>query len=101
MRCPTTDEPGDSLGANRKEITMNTTLKTIALLAALSTPVAVVAQQDDPAGTNSAPMMQGDEGGMMKMMAEMGPMMEACTEMMNAKTEKMQNGAPTEGQSKG
>ena len=85
---------------------MNTTLKTIALLAALSTPVAVVAQQDDQAGTDSGQMMQGGEmqggeGGMMGMMAEMGPMMEACTEMMNAKTEKMQNGAPAEGQSKG
>lgn len=85
---------------------MNTTLKTIALLAALSTPVAVVAQQDDQAGTDSGQMMQGGEmqggeGGMMGMMAEMGPMMEACTEMMSAKTEKMQNGAPAEGQSKG
>ena len=86
---------------------MNTTLKTFAILAALSTPAAVVAQQDDGAGTDSGQMMQdggmmqGGESGMMGMMEEMGPMMEACTEMMNAMTEKMQNGAPVEGQSEG
>lgn len=86
---------------------MNTTLKTFAILAALSAPVAVFAQQEDGAGTGSGQMMQdggmmqGGESGMMGMMAEMGPMMEACTEMMNAMTEKMQDGAPVEGQSEG
>ncbi|RUS63592.1 hypothetical protein EGN72_03300 [Pseudorhodobacter sp. E13] len=34
-------------------------------------------------------MMDGDMMGMMKMMAEMKPMMEACTEMMASMTEKM------------
>lgn len=34
-------------------------------------------------------MMNGDMMGMMKMMGEMKPMMEACTEMMASMTEKM------------
>ena len=37
--------------------------------------------------------MKGMEGmeSMMEMMQKMGPMMEACTEMMQAKTDQMQN----------
>ncbi len=37
-------------------------------------------------------MMDDDMMGMMKMMAEMKPMMEACTEMMASMTEKMDGG---------
>jgi hypothetical protein len=43
-------------------------------------------------GAMQGEMMDGDMMGMMKMMAEMKPMMEACTEMMASMTEKMEGG---------
>ncbi len=43
-------------------------------------------------GAMQAGMMDGDMMGMMKMTAEMKPMMEACTEMMATMTEKMDGG---------
>lgn len=43
-------------------------------------------------GAMQGGMMDGDMMGMMKMMAEMKPMMEACTEMMASMTENMDGG---------
>ncbi len=43
-------------------------------------------------GSMQGGMMDGDMMGMMKMMAEMKPMMEACNEMMASMNEKMDGG---------
>ena len=55
-----------------------------------TTPETEEMMQND--GTMQGGMMDGDMMGMMKMMAEMKPMMETCTEMMAAMTEKMDSG---------
>jgi len=55
-----------------------------------TTPETGEMMQND--GAMQGGMMDGDMMGMMKMMAEMKPMMEACTEMMASMTEKMDGG---------
>ena len=81
---------------------MKKTLSTLAILIALAAPFAVSAQdqgengsgQMTQEGLGQGGMMQGDMPGMMGMMSEMGPMMEACTEMMAAMTEDMNQTDP-------
>ena len=63
--------------------TKTTGLVVATLLAGLAAAPMALAQADE----SEAPMMEGDMQGMMemmRMMAQMGPMMEACTEMMQA-----------------
>ena len=83
---------------------MKKTLPTLAILAALAVPFAVSAQDQDESGSGHMMqdgdmgrmggmqgMMQGDMAGTMTTKAEMGPMMEACAEMMAAMTGHMQS----------
>lgn len=80
---------------------MKTTLGTLAILTALAAPLAVSAQDQDEPGSGHM-MQEGEMGkmggmhGMMQgdmegMMSQMAPMMEACTEMVAAMSEHMEN----------
>jgi len=81
---------------------MRKTLTTFVVATVLTTSAFAVSAQDQ-AMPETGEMMQNEEAmqggmmdddmmGMMKMMAEMKPMMEACTEMMASMTEKMDGG---------
>jgi len=81
---------------------MRKTLTTFVVATVLTTSAFAVSAQDQ-AMPETGEMMQNESAmqggmmdddmmGMMKMMAEMKPMMEACTEMMASMTEKMDGG---------
>ena len=81
---------------------MRKTLTTFVVATALTASAFAVSAQEQTTpetgemmqneGAMQGGMMDGDMMGMMKMMAEMKPMMEACTEMMASMTENMDGG---------
>ncbi|MGI3171257.1 hypothetical protein ACRARG_19050 [Pseudooceanicola sp. C21-150M6] len=81
---------------------MRETLTTFVVATALTASAFAVSAQEQTTpetgemmqneGAMQGGMMDGDMMGMMKMMAEMKPMMEACTEMMASMTENMDGG---------
>ena len=71
---------------------MKVQLKTLTVTAALfvgivSTSAAYADEKSDPSGTvkGQGSMMQGGQGGMMNMMAQMNEMMTTCNKMMQDK----------------
>ena len=78
---------------------MRNTLTTFVVATVLTANAFAVSAQE-PATPETGEVMQNEgatQGGMMKMMAEMKPMMEACTEMMPFMTENMDGGIDLEG----
>ena len=76
---------------------MRKTLKTFVVATALTASAFAVSAQEQTTPETGEMMqnegaMQGGMMGLMKMMAEMKPMMEACTEMMASMTENMDGG---------
>lgn len=81
---------------------MRKTLTTFVVATALTASAFAVSAQEQTTpetgemmqndGAMQGGMMDGDMMGMMKMMAEMKPMMEACTAMMASMTDKMDGG---------
>ena len=73
---------------------MRETLTTFVVATALTASAFAVSAQEQTT-PDTGKMMQNKgamQGGMMKMMAEMKPMIEACTEMMASMTVKMDGG---------
>jgi|TARA_R110002126_G_scaffold169307_4_gene317905 hypothetical protein len=85
-----------------KEKTMRKAFKTFVVATALTASAFAVSAQEQTTsetgemmqneGAMQGGMMDGDMMDMMKMMTEMKPMMEACTEMMASMTENMDGG---------
>lgn len=90
---------------------MKKTLTTLAVVTTLAASAfAVSAQEQAPPetgemmqdeGSMQGGMMDGDMKGMMTMMSEMKPMMEACNAMMASMNEKMDGGTMESDQSDG